>query len=112
MMLMNSWCYLLIAIFFGVLGTVSMKLSRGLKKWKPSVSLVIFYFISFTSLTLAIQGMDMSIVYAIWSGVGTILVAIIGVLVFKESVSVRKLISLCLVVLGVIGIHLNNASFS
>jgi small multidrug resistance pump len=112
MFLTNSWCDLLIAIFFGVLGTVSMKLSRGLKKWKPSVGLAVFYFISFIALTLAIKGIDMSIVYAIWSGVGTILVAIIGVLVFKESVSLRKLISLFLVVMGVIGIHLNNASFN
>jgi small multidrug resistance pump len=110
MIFTESWLYLSIAIFFGVLGTVSMKLSHGLKKWRPSVSLVIFYFISFVALTLAIQGIDMSIVYAIWSGVGTILVAIIGVLIFKESVSIRKLISLCLVVIGVIGIHLTNAT--
>jgi small multidrug resistance pump len=111
MIFTESWIYLLIAIFFGVLGTVSMKLSHGLSKWKPSVSLVVFYFISFVSLTLAIKGIDMSIVYAIWSGVGTVLVAIIGVLIFRESVSLRKLISLFLVVMGVIGIHLNNASF-
>lgn len=112
MIFTESWFYLLIAIFFGVLGTVSMKLSHGLKKWRPSVSLIFFYFISFIALTLAIQGIDMSIVYAVWSGVGTVLVAIIGVLVFKESVSIRKLLSLTLVVLGVIGIHLNNATFT
>lgn len=111
MIFTNSWLCLSIAIFFGVLGTVSMKLSHGLKKWKPSLSLVVFYLISFVSLTLAIKGIDMSIVYAIWSGIGTVLVAIIGVLIFKESVSFRKLISLLLVVIGVIGIHLNNASF-
>jgi|SRR6185437_9153021 len=110
--MINNWCYLFIAILFGVLGTVSMKFSQGLKKWKPVVSLVIFYFICFIALTLAIRGIDMSIVYAIWSGVGTVLVAIIGVFIFKESVSLRKLISLLLVVMGVLGIHLNNASFN
>lgn len=105
----DSWWYLFIAIPFGVLGTVSMKLSNGLKKWKPSLSLVIFYLISLAAMTIAIQGIDISIVYAIWSGVGTILVAIIGILVFKESISVKKVISLLLVVGGVVGIHLTNA---
>jgi small multidrug resistance pump len=107
----NYWFYLGTAIFFGVLGTVSMKLSQGLKKWKPSVGLVVFYVISFIALTLAIKGIDMSIVYAIWSGVGTVLVAIIGFFIFKEPITTRKIISLLLVVLGVLGIHLNNASF-
>ncbi len=109
MVIPESWVYLLIAIPFGVLGTISMKLSHGLKKWKPSVSLLIFYLISFIALTLAIQGIDISIVYAVWSGVGTVLVAIIGVLLFEESISIRKVISLMLVVLGVLGIHLANA---
>lgn len=105
----SSWIYLLIAIPFGVLGTISLKLSHGLKKWKPSFSLVVFYTISFAALTLAIKGIDISIVYAIWSGVGTIFVAIIGVLVFEESVSFKKIISLLLIVAGIIGIHLTNA---
>jgi len=105
----SSWLCLLIAIPFGVLGTVSMKLSEGFKKWKPSVCLLVFYAISLATMTLAVQGIDVSIVYAIWSGVGTILIAIIGVLVFKESISARKVISLILVVAGVVGIHLTNA---
>jgi small multidrug resistance pump len=108
MSISSSWLFLLIAIPFGVLGTVSMKLSHGLKKWKPSVCLIIFYCISFVALTLALQGIDVSIVYAIWSGLGTILIAIIGVLVFDESVSLKKLMSLGLIVIGMIGIHLAN----
>lgn len=108
MMISDSWLYLLVAIPFGVLGTISMKLSHGLKKWKPSVCLLVFYLISFIALTLAIQGIDVSIVYAIWSGIGTILVGIIGVLIFEESVSIKKALSLFLIVMGVIGMHLAN----
>ncbi|MDR3477695.1 MAG: multidrug efflux SMR transporter [Gammaproteobacteria bacterium] len=104
----SSELCLLVAILFGVLGTVSMKLSDGLQKLKPSVCLLIFYSISFAALTLAVQGVDISIVYAIWSGVGTILVAIIGVLLFHESISVTKVISLLLIVIGVLGIHLTD----
>ncbi|MBV8802302.1 MAG: multidrug efflux SMR transporter [Gammaproteobacteria bacterium] len=110
MTLTSSWFFLAIAILFGVLGTVSMKLSQGLKKWKPFVSLAIFYVISFIALTLAIKGIDMSIVYAIWSGVGTVLVAIIGFFIFNEPITFRKIISLLLIVIGVLGIHLNNVS--
>lgn len=79
---MESWFYLLVAIPFGVLGTISMKLSNGLKKWKPSLCLFCFYLISFAALTMALQGIDMSIVYAIWSAVGTVLVALIGIVIF------------------------------
>lgn len=105
---LSSWGCLSVAILFGVLGTVCMKLSQGLKKWKPSICLFIFYAICLIALTLALQGIDLSIVYAVWSGVGTILVAIIGVLLFKESLSKTKIFFLGLLVLGVLGIHLTN----
>lgn len=88
-----------------------MKLSHGLQKWKPSACLLIFYFITFVALTLAIQGIDISIVYAVWSGVGTVLVALMGVFVFDEVLSLRKIMSLGLVVMGVIGIHLSNVHY-
>ncbi len=106
---MKSLWYLMIAIPFGVLGTISMKLSQGLKKWKPSVCLAIFSVISFVALTFAIRGMDVSLAYAIWSGMGTILIAILGVFLFNESISFLKIISIMCIVIGVMGIHLANA---
>jgi len=109
---MNTCWYLIIAIPFGVLGTISMKLSHGLKKWKPCLCLAIFYITSFVALTLAIQGMDLSMVYAIWSGIGTILIAIIGALIFDESMSLTKIISIMCIVIGVMGVHLTNAIHS
>lgn len=108
-MIAESWWYLIIAIPFGVLGTISMKLSHGFKNWKPSLLLAIFYIISFVALTLAIQGIALSIVYAIWSGVGTILIAIISILLFDETMSLNKMISILFIVAGVLGIHLANA---
>jgi small multidrug resistance pump len=108
MMQYNSWYCLIAAILFGVLGTISLKLSHGLQKLKPSILLAIFYSISFVALTLSLQGIDISIVYAVWSGVGTLLVAIIGVILFKESISFKKVFSLLLIILGVLGIHLAN----
>lgn len=109
MTLLTCWLYLLTAIFFGVFGTLCMKLSSGLQKWKPTVSLCVFYLLSFVALTFALQGMEMSLVYAIWSGIGTILIAILSYLVFNESMTAKKVFSLLLIVIGVLGVHLSNA---
>lgn len=109
MIISHCWLCLAVAILFGVLGTVSMKMSQGLCKLKPTLCVILFYMISFAALTMALQGIDISIVYAVWSGVGTILVAIIGVIVFHESISWRKVIALFMIVIGVLGIHLTNA---
>lgn len=103
---LESWIYLFIAIPLGVLGTVSLKLSNGLQNWKPTVCIFIFYTLSFVALTLAIQTIPVSMIYAIWSGVGTFMVSIIGIVAFKESVSTKKVVSLLLIIIGVVGIHL------
>ena len=110
MTITHYWWCLIIAILFGVLGTVSMKLSHISQKWLPWLYLLVFYTISFVAMTLAIRGLDISLVYAIWSGIGTIFVAIIGFFLFGEKFSIRKTLSLFLIVVGVIGIHLANAT--
>lgn len=101
----SAWLWLMIAILFGVLGTVAMKLSHGLSKINPIVCLVIFYTISFIALTLAMKMIPLTIVYAVWSGIGTALVALIGIIYFKESFSKKKIFFLLLIIMGVLGIH-------
>ncbi len=107
-LLTDSWICLAIAIIFGVLGTISMKLSHGLQKLKPAIWLAIFYSISFVALTFAMKHIELSVVYAVWSGVGTVLVATIGIIHFHESISIKKIIFLALIILGVIGVHLSD----
>lgn len=107
-MILHSWLSLAVAIVFGVLGTISLKLSHGLHRSRAAMFLVVFYTISFIALTFAMKHLDLSVVYAVWSGVGTILVATIGILYFEESVSVKKIVFLLLIVLGVLGIHLSD----
>ena len=104
----DSWMSLAIAIVFGVLGTISMKLSHGLRKIKPAVFLAIFYTICFIAMTYALKYIQLSVVYAIWSGAGTVLVAAVGMIYFNESVSRKKIIYLALIVIGVIGVHLSD----
>lgn len=100
-----SWIALAIAILFGVCGTFSMKLSHGLQKLRPTIYVAIFYIISFIALTFAMKHIDLSVVYAVWSGIGTFLIAMIGIFYFNESASFKKILFLLLIIIGVIGIH-------
>ena len=99
------WFFLAGAILFEVAGTTSMKLSHGFTKLTPSILIFVFYVISFVCLTYAVKKIDMSVSYAIWSGVGTALIAMIGVYYFKESMTVLKFFSIILIILGVIGLN-------
>ena len=101
-----SWVYLICAIIMEVIGTTNMKLSEGFTKTLPSVLMFVFYGFSFAFLTLALKKIDLSLSYAIWSGVGTALIAAIGVLYFKEPVTAIKLVSIGLIVIGVVGLAL------
>lgn len=105
---MNYYYLLLLAILFEVCGTTCMKLSEGFSKLIPSVLIFVFYAISFFFFTLALKGLDVSIAYAIWAGLGTALITAVGIFWFKEPASALKLISLVVVVAGVIGLHLSD----
>ena len=101
-----SWVYLILAIVMEVIGTTNMKLSQGFTKIVPSVLMFVFYGISFAFITLSLKKLDISITYAIWSGVGTALIAAIGFFYFKEPVTAIKIGSIALIVIGVIGLAL------
>jgi len=101
-----SWVYLAIAIILEVAGTTAMKLSDGFTKLVPSIAMGFFYIVSLMVLTLALKKIDMSIAYAIWAGVGTSLITIIGILYFKEPLTVMKAVSVSLIIIGVVGLNL------
>ncbi|MER0465636.1 multidrug efflux SMR transporter [Bacillus cabrialesii subsp. cabrialesii] len=101
-----NWVFLCLAILFEVAGTVSMKLSSGFTKLIPSVLLVIFYGGSLFFLTLTLKSIDVSVAYAVWSGMGIVLITIVGFLFFQEKVSVMKLISIGLIIAGVVSLNL------
>ncbi len=106
---MNPWLALAGAIVLEVSGTVSMKLSDGFTKLLPSILIFVFYAASFAVLTLALKKIDVSVAYAVWAGVGTALIAAIGILYFKEPLSALKVFSIFLIIAGVIGLHLSGA---
>lgn len=103
---MVGYIHLLAAICAEVFGTTCMKLSKGFSKLTPSVLVFVGYTISLVFLTYTLKRIEMSVAYAVWSGVGTALVAIIGIAYFKETLTVLKIASLALIVVGVVGLHL------
>ncbi len=102
-----SWVLMIIAILFEVSGTTMMKLSQGFTRRLPTILMFVFYGIGFIPLTLALRRLPISMAYAVWSGLGTAIITVIGVMWFKEPVTTVKLISITLIIIGVVGLNLS-----
>jgi small multidrug resistance pump len=107
---MLYWIYLLIAILTEVVGTTMMKVSQGLSRLLPSVLMFGMYVISFVFMALALKKIEVSTAYAIWSGIGTALIAMIGIVAFRESFNIPKLAGLVLIIAGVVLLNLKGTS--
>ncbi|QQE73950.1 multidrug efflux SMR transporter [Brevibacillus composti] len=103
-----SWFYLFLAIFLEVAGTTSMKLSEGMSKPIPTIAMFVLYFFSFSSLSLALKQLEVGTAYAIWSGLGTAAIALIGVYLFKDSFSLLKGVAILLIILGCVLLNLDS----
>ena len=106
---MQYWFFLAAAIALEVAGTTSMKLSAGFSKPVPSALLFVFYAASLVALTFALKKIEVSVAYAVWAGVGTALIATIGMLYFREGVTALKLVSIVLIIAGVVGLNMSDA---
>jgi small multidrug resistance pump len=106
---MLHWLCLAGAIALEIAGTTSMKLSHGFTRTAPSVLLFVFYGLSFALMTVAVKRIDVSVSYAIWSGVGTAVITLIGVAWFGESLTAVQVASIVLIVLGVVGLRVGAA---
>jgi len=104
------WVYLILAIALEVTGTTLMKMSNGLTKLLPTLGMLINYTSCFAIFALALKKIPVSVAYAIWSGVGTALIAIIGLLVFKENFNLLKVVSICLIIAGVVGLNVSGTA--
>ena len=87
-----------------------MKLANGFTEFWPSVGVFVFYSAALAGLTITLKYIELSIAYAIWAGAGTALVAMVGILWFREPVTALKIVSLVLVVGGVVGLQLSSGN--
>jgi len=104
------WVYLFLAIVLEVTGTTCMKLSEGFAKMVPSLLMFILYALSLSCMALALKKIEVSVAYAVWSALGTALIAVVGIIWFKESLNPVKVVSLGLIIVGVVGLHLSQGT--
>lgn len=101
-----AYLYLTIAIIAEVIATSALKASAEFTKFIPSIIVVVGYCISFYFLTLVLRSIPLGISYAIWSGLGIVLVTLIGIFVYKEIPDGPAIIGMGLIIAGVVVINL------
>jgi small multidrug resistance pump len=104
------WTYLILAIISEVAGTTCMKLSGGFTRLLPSLLMWPLYGVCFFFLALALKKIDVSVAYAIWSGVGTAMIAVIGVLYFREPITFLKIVGAVAIVGGIVALNLSGGT--
>lgn len=107
---MNHWLALAIAIFAEVIGTTALKASNEFTQIAPSILVVVGYGIAFYFMAISMRVLPVGIMYAIWSGMGIVLVSLIGWLVYKQTLDLPSIIGIGLIISGVIVINLFSAS--
>jgi small multidrug resistance pump len=103
------WIFLVIAIVLEVIATTFLKVSHGLTRFLPFIFAGICGAASFLIYALALKKIDISVAYPIWSGLGTVLVAVIGLWIFKEHISPARWLFLAMIVFGIAGLYMTHA---
>ena len=103
---MNHWVYLITAIVSEVIATSALKASTGFTKPLPSTVVVIGYLVSFYFLSLTLKTIPVGIAYAIWSGVGVVLISVVAWLLYGQKLDLPALIGMGLIISGVMVINL------
>ena len=98
------------AILSEVLATTALKFSDGFSRLWPALAVVVGYAISFFLLARTLRSLEVGTVYAIWSAIGTALIALIGIAFLDESATFAKIAGIALVIAGVVVINLGGTS--
>ena len=100
--MIKTYLILIVAIFFEVGGTMLLPVSQNFTKIIPTITLAVFYLLSFYLITFVVDKIPIAIVYATWSGLGVFTVAILGYVFFKQSLSWQSVLGLFFIVFGVV----------
>lgn len=106
----TAWVFLAVAICAEVLGTSLLPRSDGFRRPIPTVTVIGLYAVALYCLSLALRALDVGVAYAVWAGVGTAVIAAIGMLVLREPRSASKILGIGLVVAGVAVLNLGGAA--
>ena len=103
---MNHWLILGIAILGEIAGTSALKASNGMTKLGPAAVVVVGYAIAFWCMSIAIRTIPVGIAYAVWSGIGIVLITAIGWVLYGEKLDAAALAGLALIIAGVAVVNL------
>lgn len=101
-----KYLLLILAIISELLGTSLLKFTNGFTKLFPTITTLLAYGIAFYCLSIVVKNLPVNIVYAIWSGVGIVLVTLISVFVFHNTINFPTVIGTTLIVIGVILVNI------
>ncbi|MFV0512764.1 MAG: DMT family transporter [Jhaorihella sp.] len=104
------YVYLVLAIVTETIGTTALQASQQFSRLWPSLLVVVAYGASFYFMSFALKAMPVGVVYAIWSGLGIVLIAAIGLVVFGQRLDLPAILGLLLIIAGILVIHLFSAS--
>jgi small multidrug resistance pump len=107
-----NWLYLFVAIAAEVVATSALKAADGFTRLVPSLIVVTGYAAAFYFLSLTLRSIPIGVAYAIWSGVGVILVSIVGVVVYKQAVDLPMAIGIALIIAGVLVMNIYSKTLS
>lgn len=103
-----AWLILIIAGFIEIIFALSLKFNQGFTRLIPSLVTLVSGGASLYLLMLAIKFLPVGTAYAVWTGMGAVGVAICGMVLFKESAEIYRLLSISLVIVGIIGLKLTD----
>ncbi len=107
---MKGWFFLAIAIIAEVTGTTALQSSAGFTRLIPSVIVVVSYVISFYFFSLTLQTIPIGIAYAIWAGLGIVLIAVVGWWAFGQKLDMAAVLGMVLIIIGVLVINVFSKS--
>jgi multidrug transporter EmrE-like cation transporter len=104
---MGTYVLLLAAIAIEVVATTALKASDGMSKLIPSLIVIVGYVVSLYMVAILLKRMDLGLVYATWSALGTAAVAIIGVVIYDDALTIWRVAGLFLIIAGVMLLNLS-----
>lgn len=105
-----NWIYLSIAILAEVVGTTALKASDSFSRLTPSIITIASYALAFYLLALALKTIPVGVAYAIWSGAGIVIIAIIGYVAFQQKLDTPAIIGIGLILAGVLVLNIFSKS--
>ena len=104
-----AWAIFIVAGIFEVIWAIALKYSEGFTKLWPSVIFIIAAWLSFACLSLALKHIPMGSAYAVWTGIGAVGIAIIGMVWFSDPAMHFRIVCIALIVIGIVGLKLSGS---